>query len=110
MINPLIAYELAKEHQRVPADEARHRVLAHQSNAADGGRQAARVLRAVAKGPAALRRSSCATSPAQTMQRAHDRTHRAMNSKEGERNVSRATSGASAQQCSAGIIARSTGG
>jgi hypothetical protein len=79
MINPLIAYEIAKEHQRVLADEARQRVLAHQSNAADGGRQAARVLRAVAQGFAALRRSSCATSTVQTMQRAHDRTHGAMN-------------------------------
>jgi hypothetical protein len=76
MINPLIAYEIAKEHQRVLADEARQSVLARQSNAADGGCQAARVRRAVAQGFAALRRSSRA---AHTMQRAHDRTHGAMN-------------------------------
>jgi hypothetical protein len=79
MINPLIAHEIAKEHQRVLADEARQRVLAHQSNAADGGRQAARVRRAVAQGLAAPRSSSRATSTGHTMQRAHDRTHGAMN-------------------------------
>jgi hypothetical protein len=80
MINPLIAYELAKEHQRVLADEARQRALARQSNAADGGRLAARVRHAVALGFAALRRSSRATSRAHGIQRAHGRTHRAMNS------------------------------
>jgi hypothetical protein len=78
MINPLIAHEIAKEHQRVLADEARQRVLAHQSNA-DGGRRAARVRRAVAQGLAAPRRSSRATSTAHTLQRAHDRTRGAMN-------------------------------
>ena len=80
MINPLIAHEIAKEHQRVLADEARQRVLARHSNAAaDGGRQAARVRRVVAQGFAALRRSSREASTAHTMQRAHDRTHGAMN-------------------------------
>ena len=79
MINPLIAHEIAKEHQRVLADEARQSVLARQSNAADGGRQAARVRRVVAQGFAALRRSSREASTAHTMQRAHDRTHGAMN-------------------------------
>ena len=62
MINPLLAYELAKEHQRGLADEARQRALAHQSNAAGGGRLAALVHRAVAQGFAALRRSSRATA------------------------------------------------
>jgi hypothetical protein len=72
MINPLIAYEIAKDHQRALADEARQRALAHQSNAADDGRQGARVRRAVAQGLAALRRSSRASSTAHTMRRAHD--------------------------------------
>ena len=97
MINPLIAYELAKEHQRVLADEARQRALAHQSNAADGGRQAALVRRAVAQGLAALRRSPRATSTAHGMRRAHGPRVGAMNPSESERDATRATSCGPAQ-------------
>jgi len=58
MINPLIAYELAKEHQRDLADRGQQRVLAHDANAADGRSLAALVRRAVVQGFATLRRSS----------------------------------------------------
>src|ERR1019366_3163403 len=57
MINPLIAYQLAKEHQRELTDQAQQRVLVHLANDADGGCLAAVARHAVAPGVAALRRS-----------------------------------------------------
>jgi hypothetical protein len=72
MINPLIAYQLVKEHQRELTDQAQQRVLAHLANDADGGRLAAVAPHAVAPGVAALRRSPRATNTAHGMQRAHD--------------------------------------